>query len=170
MNRHLGITVTLALASIANPLCAANKQDTGTAKPSVMVWTNEDLGKLHALGLISIVGQINDEESATGSLPETYQQEQDPAWYADQAAQLRGELEDRQEQLREYRQAIDDTRSLKDTPGGVNFDDGDNCLTPRACTQLLQQYVNELQANLVELEDLARRNGIPPGVLRGQEF
>src|ERR1700739_4163846 len=108
MNRHLGITVTLALASIANPLCAANKQDTGTAKPSVMVWTNEDLGKLHALGLISIVGQINDEESATGSLPETYQQEQDPAWYADQAAQLGGELEDRQGQLREYRQVIVD--------------------------------------------------------------
>jgi hypothetical protein len=170
MIRHLGIIATLALGLIANPLCAANKQDTGTGKPSVMVWTNEDLEKLRALGLISIIGQVDDEESASASLPETLHQEQDPAWYADQAAQLRDELEDRQEQLREYRQALDDTRSLKDTTGGVYFDDGDNCLTPNACIQLLQQYVNEVQANFAELEELARRNGIPPGVLRGQEF
>jgi hypothetical protein len=171
MIRHLGIAVTLAIVSAAIPLSAANKPRLGPDKQTVVVWTNDDLEKLHTLGLISIVGRVDDEELASTSVPETYQKSQDPKWYAEQAAQLSDELENRQEQLREYQQALDDTRSLRDTTGGINFDYSDDlCITPEGCIQILQQGVNDAQERLAALEDLARHNGIPPGVLRGQTF
>jgi len=43
--------------------------------------------------------------------PAPYVETQDPAWYAEQAARLRDELERRQAQLDGYRQAIEDARS-----------------------------------------------------------
>ena len=92
---------------------------------------------------------------------------QDPAWYAEQAAKLRDELERRRAQLGEYRQALEDARSLRKTTGGVNLDEGDIGITPEAAIEILQQRVSETQTELDALEDLARRNDIPPGTLRG---
>ena len=53
--------------------------------------------------------------------------------------------------------------------GGINLDDGDIGITPEAGIEILQQRVNETERELDALEDLARRNDIPPGALRGQE-
>jgi hypothetical protein len=50
---------------------------------------------------------------------------QDPEWYAEQAAQLRDELERRRAQLGGYRQAIENTRSLKTMAGGIKRSDGE---------------------------------------------
>ena len=52
--------------------------------------------------------------------------------------------------------------------GGINLNDGDIGITPEAGIEILQQRVSETQAELDELEDLARRNDMPPGTLRGQ--
>jgi prefoldin subunit 5 len=93
---------------------------------------------------------------------------QDPEWYAAQAAKLRAELERRQTQLSEYRQAIDDVRSLRETTGGINLDEGDLALTPEEGIEILERHVDEVQTEINELEDLARRHDIPPGTLRGQ--
>jgi hypothetical protein len=93
---------------------------------------------------------------------------QDPAWYAEQAARLRDELERRQAHLDGYRQAIEDATSLKTVTGGISLDGGDIGITPEAGIETLQQRVNEAQAALDDLEDLARRNDIEPGTLRGQ--
>ena len=56
-----------------------------------------------------------------------------------QAAKLRDELERRQTQLREYRQAIDDVRSLWKTTGGINLDEGDIAITPEVGTEILER-------------------------------
>jgi hypothetical protein len=93
---------------------------------------------------------------------------QDPAWYTEQAAKLRDELERRRAQLDGYRQAIEDARSLKTMTGGINLEEGDIGITPEAGIEILQQRVMEEQARLDDLEDLARRSDIEPGVLRGQ--
>jgi prefoldin subunit 5 len=93
---------------------------------------------------------------------------QDPEWYAVQAAKLRDELERRQTQLSEYRQAIDDVRNLRKTTGGVNLDEGDLAITPEFGIEILERHVEEVQTEISELEDLARRHDIPPGTLRGQ--
>jgi hypothetical protein len=77
-------------------------------------------------------------------------------------------LNARRAQLGGYRQAIEDARDLKTMTDGINLDEGDVGFTPEAGIEILQQRVNEAQAQLDGLEDLARRNDIPPGALRGQ--
>jgi hypothetical protein len=114
------------------------------------------------------VGPINEETPKSAPQPQPYVKTQDPEWYAEQAAQLRDELERRRAELDGYRQAIEDARDLKTTTGGINLDDGDLAITPEAGIEILQERVNDTQANLDALEDLARRNDIVPGTLRGE--
>ena len=170
MNRYLtfSLAISVTLSTLAIPSRAANRPHAGTDSQNPVVWTNDDLARLHSLGLISIVGQIDEEKSKSASLPVLYVRTQDPKWYAEQAARLRDELERRRAQLGGYRQALEDTRSLRKTTGGVNLDDGDVGITPEAGIEILQERVSETQTELDALEDLARRNDIPPGTLRGQ--
>jgi hypothetical protein len=52
--------------------------------------------------------------------------------------------------------------------GGINFDVGDVGITPDAGIEILRQRVQDTESDLNALEDLARRNGIQPGTLRGR--
>ncbi len=171
MNRYLtfSLAISMTLSTLAIPLRAANKPRAGNMEKITVLWTNEDLEKLRPLSVISIVGQPNKaDDPATAAMPLPQLETQDPAWYAEQAAKLCDELERRQAQLGEYRQALEDARSLKETTVGINLEDGDIGITPEAGIEILQQRVNDAQAALDALEDLARRNEIPPGTLRGQ--
>src|SRR4029077_12195474 len=165
MNRCVmfSLAISMTLITQAIPLRAASKPRAGTDSQNTVVWTNDDFERLHLLGLICIVGRMNEETPKPATLPQPYVKTQDPGWYAEQAAKLRGELERRQAQLGGYRQALEDARSLRETTGGINLDDGDIGITPEAGIEILQQRVNETQAVLDALEDLARRNDIPPG-------
>ena len=120
MIRQLCISVCVALVSAAIPLRAANRPHAGTDSQTIKVWTNDDLEKLHAAGLISIVGQVDEGTSVSESAPRDYEVTQDPQWYAEQAARLRDELEYRGAQVRDYQQALDDARSLKESTGGID--------------------------------------------------
>jgi hypothetical protein len=168
MTRYSYVAVTLGLISVAIPLRAANRPHARTDSQKIEVWTDDDLEKLHEVGLISIVGGIDEERPTPASVLARYVKTQDPEWYAEQATKLRDELERKRAQLGGYRQAIEDARSLKTMTGGMNLDEGDIGITPDAGTEILQQRVNETQTELDALEDLARPNDIPPGTLRGQ--
>jgi len=168
MIRYMYAAVALGLISIAIPLRAANRPHAGTDSQKPVILTNDDLEKLHRPGLISIVGQMDEETSPLVSAPESYVETKDPAWYAEQAADLGEELERRRNQLEAYRQALEDARSLERTTGGISLDEGDIGITLEAGIDILQQRVSETQTELDALEDLARRNDIPPGALRGQ--
>jgi hypothetical protein len=170
MNRYLtsSLAISITLSTLAIPLRAANKPRVGKTEKTTVLWTNEGLEKLRPQGVISIVGQPNTpEDSTSAALPPLYVKTQDPEWYAEQAARLRDELERRKAQLGGYRQAIEGARSLKTMTGGINLDDGDIGITPEAGIEILQQRVSETQSELDALEDLARRNDILPGILRG---
>jgi len=168
MIRHFSICTCLALVTAAIPSRAANRPHAGTERQSKMVWTNDDLDKLHDLDLISIVGPDDYERPAPVLVPRAYLKTQDPEWYAEQAAKLRDELEYRQAQLRDYKQALDDVQSLRESTGGVDLVNEDFATTPEAGIEILQQRVSETLSELDALEDLARRNDIEPGTLRGQ--
>ncbi len=170
MNRYLtfSLAASMTLGTLAIPLRAANKPRAGTGSQNPVVWTNDDIEKLHGLGLISIVGRMNEETPKPASLPQPYVKTQGPEWYAEQAAKLRDELERRRAQLDGYQQALEHARSLRETTGGINLDEGDIGITPEDGIEILQGRVGEAQAELDDLEDLARRNDIPPGTLRGQ--
>jgi hypothetical protein len=167
MIRYL-YAVTLGFVSLAIPLRAANRPHVGTDSQNPVVWTNEDLERLHGLGLISIVGQIDQDKPKPPTLHEEYVQTQDPEWYADEAAGLRDELEHRRAELDRYRQGLQDARSLEDMRSGIDLYDGDVGITPEAGLEILQRRVSETQMDLDALEDLARRNDMSPGTLRGQ--
>jgi hypothetical protein len=170
MNRYrtFSLAIAVTLSTLAIPLRAANKLRAGRMEQTTVVWTNNDLKRLRAKGLISVVGQMPDETAAGTETPFPYVKTQDPEWYAEQAAKLRAQLESSDAELQHYRQVIEDARSLKTTTGGINLDEGDIGITPEAGIEILQQQVNEAQTELDALEDLAHRNGIPPGALRGQ--
>jgi hypothetical protein len=167
-NLTFSLAISMTLSTLAIPLRAANRPRAGMDSQNTVVWTNDNLERLHNLGLISIVGRMNEETPKSVSLPQPYVKTEDPEWYAKQAAKLRDELERRQNQLRDYRQAIDDVRNLRNTTGGINLDEGDIAITPEVGIEILERRVNEVQTELNALEDLARRNDIPPGTLRGQ--
>ena len=171
MNRCLtfSLALSMTLGTLAIPLRAANKPRAGKTEKTAVLWTNEDLERLRPRGLISVVGQPRTAEDATAApLPLAYVNTQDPEWYAEQAANLRAQLESDEAELQHYRQAIEDARSLKTKTGGINLEEGDIGATPEAGIEILQEHVNETQSELDALEDLARRNDIPPGTLRGQ--
>jgi hypothetical protein len=171
MNRYLtfSLAISVTLSTLAIPLRAANKPHAGKMETTAVVWTNGDLKRLGSQGLISVVGQPNTMEDATpAALPLPYVETQDPEWYAKQAAKLRDEFELRRAQLNEYRQALEDAQSLRQTTGGINLDEGDVGITPEAGIEILQQRLNETQTGLDALEDVARRHDVPPGTLRGQ--
>jgi len=168
MNRYLYASVGLGLISVAIPLRAANRPHAGTDRQSQVLWTNDDLDKLHDLGLISVVGREHQERPAGAPAPRQYVKAQDPEWYAQQAAKLRDKIEYRQAQLRGYQQALEDARSLAESAGGLDLVGEDFAITPEAGIEILQQRVRETQSELDDLEDLARRNDITPGTLRGQ--
>ena len=147
---------------------AANRSHVGTDSQKPMVWTNDNLARLHDLGLISIVGAMSEGMPESASLRQPYVKTHDPEWYAAEAAKLRDQIEHRQAELRGYQQALDDARSLRKTTGGINLDEGDMGITPEAGIEILRQRAKETQMELAALDDLARRNGIPPGALRGR--
>ena len=170
MNRYLtfSLAISMTLSTLAIPMRAANKARAGTDSHNPVVWTNDDLERLHVLGLICIVSRIDEERPTSASAPGPYVKTEDPEWYAEQAAKLRDELERRRAQLSGYRQALEGARSLRETTGGINLDDGDVGITSEAHIEILRQRVSEAQTELDALEDLAHRNDIPPGKLRGQ--
>jgi hypothetical protein len=162
------LAISLTVTIMATSLRAANQPRAGEMEKTTRVWTNRDLEKLKSLDPISIVGQPALVAEATAvALPSPYVRTQDPEWYAERATRLREELEHRQAQLRKYRQALDDARNLTQTTGGINLDQGGIGITPESGIEILQQRVNEAETELNALEDLARRNDIPPGTLRG---
>lgn len=167
MRRSLSISFILASFVAGGTLRAAAKPQAGPA-PANRTWTNEDLQRLDKVPeLISVVGQASTETSQ-GADPAPPERIADPAWYASRAATLNARLEVEQAGLRKFTQALDDARQLKSTMGGVNLAEDDIGITPEATIGILQNRVCETQGELGVLEDLARENDIPPGVLRGQ--
>jgi len=166
--RQLCISLCLALVTGAIPSRAGNRPNAATVRESNVVWTNDDLDKLHDIGLISIVGREDDEKPSSATAPVQYLRTQDPDWYAAQAANLQSELEYRQTQLLKYQQALEDARSIRESTGGIDLVGKDFAITPEGGIEILQQRVNETQSELDALDDLARRNDIEPGALRRQ--
>jgi hypothetical protein len=168
MNRHWLAVMTLGLVSVAILLRAASRPRGRIESQHTVVWTSDNLERLHDLGLISIVGAMSEGMPESASLRQPYVRTHDPVWYAAEAAKLGDQLEHREARLCGYQQALRDAQSLRNTTGGINLDEGDIGITPEAGIEILRQRVKETQTELDALDDLARRNGIPPGALHGQ--
>jgi hypothetical protein len=145
------------------------------AQQGKRVWTTEDVSALAAQGLLSIVGQ-EAEAAPAAVLPAaatTAQQwpvynsrTEDPAWYADQAAKLRAELDASAAALAHAQDNLVQGRNLTGATGSVKLDADVLGVTPDDVIANLEEQVRGTQGQIDELADLARRNDIVPGVVR----
>jgi hypothetical protein len=146
----------------------------GDQKQTQKVWTNDDMDQLRARGLISIVGQEAPAPAAQApaaaveaTFPVYESRLDDPEWYADQAASLQAELDQRQAALLEQQAAIAQAVNQRITTPGLALDKDGPGMTPAEGLANLEAQVQEVQNQLDELSDLARQHDIDPGVLRG---
>jgi hypothetical protein len=158
----LPLIFVLALACSAMP---------AQAQQTRRIWTNADMDDLRARGLISIVGT---ETAAVAPAPAPAQfpvyaaRTEDPAWYAAEATDLQAQLSTRAVALAQAQDNLLQARDGRGTTGSFDMAAGDTYgVTAEERIAFLAAQVQETQARLGELADLARRNDIPAGVLRG---
>jgi len=168
MSRCSNAIAGIAVLLTAVPLRATNKPHPGTDSQNTKVWTNDDLERILSVGQLSVVGPTDNEGSTQVLEDRAFTNIEDPDWYSAQAARLQGELDQRRAELQSYEQALEDARSLREMPAGINLEEGHIGLTHESAIQMLREYVNLTQTELDALQDLARRNAIAPGTLRGQ--
>lgn len=164
--------VYLAPGAFAAPPDAKPAQRAAQPDLNSFVWTNDEVDMLHQSNVpISVVGpQLDSTASVVAAAPgelESYDRTKDPAWYAEQAAILRAEMDTRQAELTQQVKAVADARNLRQSDPGVAMDRGNAGITPEAGIDNLEAQVREVQDQLDALADLARQNDIPAGVLRG---
>jgi len=124
MNRYSYAIVAVGLISAA--IAGADSQ-------TIKAWTNHDPEKLRHPGLISIVGQGDQEQPKSQHL--WFRHTSKPRTRTGLRSRQQGcgdEIQHREAQLREYRQALADARSLTDSPGGIDLVGEDFAITPEA--------------------------------------
>jgi hypothetical protein len=158
----------------------------GPAKPAASprpdeqkkVWTNDDVQRLNpdfaeASGKRNIVestGSSTVVVTPTGVRPAPLvvaiavprAEQQDPAWYGQQVTELQAELaavESHEEQLRTFR------NTASGLPTGLMLDAPTGGITTDNLIANLDAQRQIILAQLDALGDLARSNGLPPGVL-----
>jgi hypothetical protein len=165
------LAAVLALAT-AFPSPAAEKPRFAQENQAKKVWTNDDMDQLRARGLISIAGQeVQQTAAQTAAAPSepafpVYSSRlEDPEWYAEKAADLQAELDKCADALHEAQMTLARAADRITQPG-VALNENNAGITPEAGIAMLEARLSEVQSQLDELSDLARHNGIPPGVLR----
>ena len=166
------LAAVLALAMAFQALAAEKPRPAQDYQnQSKKVWTNDDLDKLRAQGLISIVGPDANATSAPAAttpseptFPVYNSRLDDPDWYAQKAADLQTELDAREAALQQEQIAIAQAADRVTQPG-ITLNQPTIGVTPQAALAVLEAQVDDVQSQLDELNDLARQNGIPPGVL-----
>jgi hypothetical protein len=160
----VSLIFALALAGSAIP---------AQAQQARRVWTNADMEELRARGLISIVGPETVVVTAAmpvapaAQFPVYATRTEDPAWYAEQAADLQAQLGTRATALAQAQDNLLQARNGRGVTGSFDMAAGDTYgVTPEERIAFLASQVQETRARLNELADLARRNEIPAGVLR----
>ena len=167
------------LAAVLALLIACSSQAAEKPRPAQgnqnqpkKVWTNDDMDRLRARGLISIVGQEATQSStqtttapSEAPFPVYASRLDDPDWYADRAADLQAELDMRVAALQQEQEALTLAKDRITQPG-VALDEPSIGVTPDEAIALFQAQVQDVQNQLDELSDLARQHDIPPGVLR----
>ena len=146
----------------------AEKQPEAPKKPK-KVWTNDEVGSLK--GSVSVVGGKHPVERQ--AMAEN-----------DQNGKEDGDWDPRAEKVRQYRDAIDQTRTqiadadaqiakLKDfkgenvaPSGGINPSQSYNMVPPEEQVKQLESRKRQLEAKIEDIENQARKEGIDPGELR----
>ena len=131
------------------------------------VWTNDDMQGLGGTSGVSVVGGgsaaaggVRDNAAAQ---PKGSAKEKDPNWYRQQLAPLRSELERLDKEIVRTREFINGEHTGE---GRLKVNVFSVPMNPADQIAQLEKRKATTQTKIDALEDLARRNDIPPGALR----
>jgi hypothetical protein len=135
------------------------------------VWTNEDIPLLRETAPISTFSvsassQASEAETSSGAANASirpYVKELDPDWYAQRRDTLQAQIDADQEQIRDIQQILQTGDGVSDA---IPLDKNAPGLTPYATVEILQNQIAQVESQIDDLQDLARRNSIPPAAVR----
>lgn len=135
------------------------------------VWTNEDIPLLREIAPISTFSASASSQasaaettSAAANAPmRTYAKELDPDWYAHQRDTLQAQIDADREQILGIQQIQQTGDGIS---GAIPLDKNAPGLTPYATVEILQNQIAQTESQIDDLQDLARRNGIPAAAVR----
>jgi len=148
----------------------APKQDaqaTPEKKKPKKVWTNEEVGALP--GKVSVVGQASPgveprRSAGYGSSPDRGQgQESQIDSYRQQIGELRNQIDAADQRIAQLKNFKGENGS---PTGGINPNQGYNMVPLEDQVKQLEAKKKQLQGQIDDLENEARKNGIDPGKLR----
>lgn len=135
------------------------------------VWTNDDIPLLREMAPISIFSASANSQASEAETPnlaaglptQPYVKELDPRWYAQQRETLQARIDADQQQIRDIQQI---QQSGDGISGAIPLDKNAPGITPYATVEILQNQIAQIEAQVDDLQDLARRNGIPAVAVR----
>jgi hypothetical protein len=164
------VAISFLVPQPSKPASAAGVlRGADTAAPKV--WTNEEIPLLREIAPISTFSASASSQANLAEAPsvaavasrQPYVKELDPDWYAQQRDTLQAQIDANQEQVRDIQQ-------IQQTGDGISnaipLDKNAPGLTPYATVEILQNHIAQVESQIGDLQDLARRNGIPPAAVR----
>jgi hypothetical protein len=151
---------------------SSTKQDPAakTATKPKKVWTNDEISSAGGAGAISVVGNENPKGAKTGRVDRSTTengtsstQERQIATYRDRLRQLRAQMDAADKKISDLRNFKAENTS---PAGGINMKQGYSMTPVEDQVKQLEEKKKQLQAQIDDLEDRARKNGIEPGQLR----
>jgi hypothetical protein len=142
----------------------------GARKKAKKVWTNEEISNVGGEGSISVVGKdadTNAKGSAKGNSSKSTRassaKENQPGSYRSRLQQLHNQLETTEKQITDLRNFNGESTG---TSGGVNMNRGYSRTSVEDQIKILEEKKKQIQAQIGDIEDAARKEGIEPGELR----
>jgi len=147
-------------------------------KKAKKVWTNEDLERLRESSSISVLGgpaapagapskgaaeEAGGGGEKAGAGGAAYVKAKDPQWYQQRMASLRAELERTEKEISRLQNFLQNPSTGQ---AGLTLGQYNARLSPGNQIEQLERRREEVRRQIDDLEAEARRNGIPPGVLR----
>ncbi|MFY9801727.1 MAG: hypothetical protein WA211_07440 [Candidatus Acidiferrales bacterium] len=165
------VSISFFVAKPAGPAVAHARPVPSMDTKQQRVWTNDDIPTLREIAPISDLRPGSGAPAsvaATGggaaAAPvQTYIKELDPHWYADQRETLQARIDADEDLIRHILEIRIAGDGITDA---IPLDKDDPGLTPEATVEILQNEVAQLRAQIDELQDMARQNGIPAAVVR----
>ena len=167
VSRLAAVAMVAGCALAAPPARAAEAAQPLQGDVVKKVWTNDDLHALESLPLSFESESVAAAKTASakgGTAPAAMLPKQrDPGWYRVQLAALRVQLAGIEARQKEIRAELNSHR------GGtkpLNLAEDAEGVTPQSALEALETQRKAVLKKMDALEDLAQRNGIPPGELR----
>jgi hypothetical protein len=162
-------TSDAAKPAAQSPGAAEQGSTEGARKKSKKVWTNDEIAKVGGEGSISVVGDTTETSAKTapkGTARSTRAdslKERQVTTYRHRLRQLHNQLETTEKQITDLRNFNGETTG---TSGGIDMNRRYSRTSVEDQIKILEEKRKQIQAQISDIEDAARKEGIEPGELR----